>query len=112
VRQVVYDPWRAGQMAIELEQRGVNVSPFAQTDANMLPASDRLYRAIVEKRLVLPDDDEFRAHAANTIAKHSRRGWRLDRPNPRIPNDSIIALAMALDACEQRPAAVELLGWI
>lgn len=112
VREVVYDPWRAGQMAVELEQQRINVSPFAQTDANMLPASDRLYRAIVERRLVLPDDAEMRLHAANTIAKHSRRGWRLDRPNARVPNDSIIALAMALDACEQQPAAVEMLGWI
>jgi hypothetical protein len=78
----------------------------------MLPASDRLYRAIVEGRLVLPDDAEMRAHAANTIAKHSRRGWRLDRPNARVPNDSIIALAMALDACEQRAPVPEIVAWI
>lgn len=112
VQEVVYDPWRAGQMAIELDQQRINVSPFAQTDANMLPASDRLYRAIVEGRLVLPDDDEFRLHAANTIAKHSRRGWRLDRPNARVPNDSIIALAMALDACEQRAPVPEIVAWV
>jgi hypothetical protein len=29
-----------------------------------------------------------------------------------VPNDSIIALAMALDACEQRPAEVQVLGWV
>jgi hypothetical protein len=73
---------------------------------------DRRVPEVIERRLTLPDDAEFRAHAANTIAKHSRRGWRLDRPNARVPNDSIIALAMALDACEQQPAAVELVGWI
>lgn len=44
--------------------------------------------------------------------QHSRRGWRLDKPDLRVPNDSIIALAMALDAVENQPAAVEVLGWV
>jgi hypothetical protein len=47
----------------------------------MIPASDRLYGAVVEKRLVVTDDDELRTHAANTIARHNRRGWRLDKPS-------------------------------
>ena len=45
----------------------------------MIPASDRLYRAIVEARLILLDHEELRQHAANAIARHSRRGWRLDK---------------------------------
>ena len=49
---------------------------------------------------------------ANTIAKHSRRGWRLDKPNLDAPNDAIIALAMALDALDNQPAPVEVLGWL
>jgi hypothetical protein len=78
----------------------------------MIPASDRLYRAIVEKRLTLPDDDELRQHAANAVAKHSRRGWRLDRGNRADNIDATIALCMALDALEDQPAPVELLGWV
>jgi hypothetical protein len=78
----------------------------------MVPASDRLYRAIVEKRLVLPDHPEMRTHMANTIAKHSRRGWRLDKPALDAPNDSIIALCMALEALENQPEPVALVGWL
>ena len=42
-------------------------------------------------------------HMANTIARHNRRGWRLDKPSPREPNDSIIALYMALEVMENQP---------
>jgi hypothetical protein len=78
----------------------------------MIPASARLHAAIVERRLQLPDVDELHVHAANTIARHSRRGWRLDKPDARTPNDAIIALAMAIDAAENRPAPLELIGWL
>ena len=76
------------------------------------PASVRLHAAVVEKRITLPDDGELTVHAANTVARHSRRGWRLDKPDDRTPNDGIIALCMAVDAAENRPPAVKLLGWI
>jgi hypothetical protein len=61
---------------------------------------------------VLPDHPEMREHAANTIAKHSRRGWRLDKPSLDAPNDSVIALCMALEALENQPAPARLLGWL
>jgi len=51
-------------------------------------------------------------HAAGAIAKHSRRGWRIDRPNSRVEIDGISALVMALDRLENRPADVQLLGWL
>ncbi len=48
----------------------------------------------------------------NTIARHGRRGWRLDKPSLEQPNDSIIALCMALEAIDNQPAQVELIGWL
>jgi phage terminase large subunit-like protein len=110
--EVVFDPWRFGQGAQELAQRGVPVVPFPQSDARMLPASDRLYRAIVEQRLTLPDHPELRAHAGAAIAKHSRRGWRIDKAGRSDNIDAIVALAMAVDAKEQAPEPVRVLGWI
>ena len=76
---MIYDPWRFGQAAQELERERVTVTAFPQTDTRMIPASDRLYRAVVDKRLTVPDDDELRVQV-NTIARHSRRGSRLDKP--------------------------------
>jgi phage terminase large subunit-like protein len=96
VREVMFDPWRAGQLAQELEQERVVVTAFPQTDSRMIPASDRLYRAVVEQRLTVPDTDELRAQLANTIARHNRRGWRLDKPSLDLPNDAVIALCMAI----------------
>jgi phage terminase large subunit-like protein len=110
--EVSFDPWRAGQLAAELEQEGVPCAAFPQSDARMIPASSRLHAAIVEQRLTIPASEELTQHAANTVAKHSRRGWRIDKPDDRTPNDAIIALAMAVDSAENRPEPVRLLGWL
>jgi len=112
LREVAFDPWRFGQAAQELERERVIVTAFPQTDARMIPASDRLYRAVTEKRLTVPDLDELRQQVANTIARHSRRGWRLDKPSLDAPNDSIIALCMALEAMENQPEPVQVVGWL
>ena len=49
----------------------------------MIPASGRLRQAIVDRRLTHPDDEGLNRHVSNAIARHSRRGWRIDRPGPR-----------------------------
>jgi phage terminase large subunit-like protein len=112
IREVVFDPWRFGQAALELERERLTVLQFPQTDVRMVPASLRLHAAIVEGRLTLPDDQELASHAANAIAKHSRRGWRLDKANPRDNMDAVIALCMALERVESKPEPVEVLGWL
>jgi len=112
VRELVYDPWRFGQAAQELEREGLLVVAFPQHDARMIPASARLHAAVVERKLSLPPDRELARHASDAIARHSRRGWRIDKPNPRANIDAIIALAMAVERAEQKPEPVELLGWL
>jgi phage terminase large subunit-like protein len=112
VRELVYDPWRFGQAAQELEREGLLAVAFPQHDARMIPASARLHAAIVEQRLTVPADAEFARHASEAIARHSRRGWRIDKPGPRVNIDAIVALAMAVERAEHRPEPVELLGWL
>lgn len=112
LREVVYDPWRFGQGAQELERERVPVLAFPQTDVRMIPASQRLHAAITEQRLTLPDDPEMARHAADSVARHSRRGWRIDKPKPTVHNDSIIALCMALERAEHQAQPVQLLGWL
>ena len=111
--EVAFDPWRASQIAQELQRRGVRVSAFAQTDSRMIPASQGLHRAVVEQRLVLPADETLSAHAAHAVARQSRRGWRLDRPSRSagVNIDAIVALAMALDRLENQPQGLEVVGW-
>ena len=44
--------------------------------------------------------------------RHNRRGWRIDKPNPRANIDAVIALAMAVERGDHRPEPVQLLGWL
>jgi phage terminase large subunit-like protein len=112
VVEVAFDPWRFGAPAQELGRGRLLLLEFPQTDVHMVPASDRLYRAIVEQRLVLPDNHELRQHAATGIAGHPRRGWRLDKAHRSDNIDALIALAMALTRAENQPEPVELIGWL
>lgn len=81
-----------------------------QTDVRMVPASAGLRAAIVEKRVQLPSDSVLATHAANAVAQHSRRGWRIASPARGVQVDGIVALAMAVERAEHRPAPVRLLG--
>ena len=112
IAELVYDPWRFGQAAQELEREGVITMQFAQTDQRMIPASARLHTAVIERRITLPDDPELARHAADAIARHSRRGWRLDKPSKETNIDAIVALCMALERCENQPEPVRLVGWL
>jgi hypothetical protein len=76
----------------------------------MCPASDRVYRSI-EQRVVLPDDPELRAHAHAAVAKHGRRGWRLDKARRADSIDGVVALCVCIEAAENKPAEFELLGY-
>jgi phage terminase large subunit-like protein len=112
VQEVCADPWRWGQAALELERDGLVASQFPQTDVRMVPASQRLRDAVIERRLTLPPDARLAEHSANAVQRHGRRGWRLDRPDRSSPIDALVALCMALDRVEQRPEPVRLLGWL
>jgi phage terminase large subunit-like protein len=113
VVEVAFDPWRFGQAAQELAQRGIRVVEFPQHDGRMIPASQRLHAAIVERRITLPDNRELAKHAADTIARHSRRGWRVDKPTKETNIDAIVALCMAVDrASEPPPKPPEFLGFL
>jgi hypothetical protein len=105
-----FDPRRAGQIGQELEQRGIRVSAFPQHDARMIPASQRLYDAIIERRIVHPDDEHLNRHVAATIARHGRRGWRVDKANRSDKIDAVVALAMALDRLTNRREPTRLVG--
>ncbi len=112
LQEVVFDPWRFGQAAQELERERVPVLAFPQSDARMIPASARLHAAIVERRLIVPEDAELRSHVGAAIARHSRRGWRIDKANRADNVDAVVALAMALERAEFKLEPVALLGWV
>jgi phage terminase large subunit-like protein len=112
VRELVHDPWRFQQAALELEREGLRVVQVPQSASRMIPASERLHRAVIEGRITHPNDPRLNAHVANAIAKDTPRGWRLDKAHRRAQIDGVVALAMAVERAEHRPAPVQLLGWV
>jgi len=103
------DPWRWGQAGLELRARGINATDFPQTDVRMVPASQALRDALVERRMVLPPDRELAEHAANAVQRQGRRGWRIDKPSREANIDAVIALCIALQRAENRPAPLRVL---
>jgi phage terminase large subunit-like protein len=108
-----YDPWRAKQLALELQERRIRTVEFPQTASRMHPASERLYRAIIEGRLTHPDNAALNRHVAAAVAKSSPRGWQLAKAPGGGNVDGVIALAMAVDrASEPPPPPTEFLGFL
>lgn len=112
VREFVFDPFSASQLAAELAEERIQVVAFPQSSSRMGPASERLYKAVIEKRLTHPNDPVLNIHVANAIARDTPRGWRLDKATRTSQIDAVIALAMAVERVEARTGAVELLGWL
>jgi phage terminase large subunit-like protein len=109
--EAAYDPWQGALLAETMEQRGLTAVQFPQSDSRMQPASERLYRAVNEQRLVHDGDPVLAAHVHAAVAKQTRRGWRLHRAGAE-PIDAVIALAIALDRAEHVEPPVALLGWL
>jgi phage terminase large subunit-like protein len=112
IAEVVFDPWRFQQGALELAERGIPVSEFPQSNARMGPASERLHAAIVEGRLRHPDDPVLNAHVRQAIARDTPRGWRIDKAKSRDNIDACVAMCMAVEAAEAPVAETVFLGWL
>lgn len=112
VREVAYDPWRFRSEALRLEEAGLPTVEFPQSITRMVPASERLYAAVVERRLTHGNDPDLNTHVAGAIAKQTNRGWRLDKSERGAQIDAVVALAMALERAEAPVRSAQLLGWI
>jgi phage terminase large subunit-like protein len=113
IREVVFDPWRAAMLVRGLEQRGIRCTVFAQSDSRMIPASAALHTAIVEGRIHHPDDEQLNAHVSAAVARHGRRGWRIDQAERGANIDGLVALAMAYESATQpEEPGTQILGYL
>jgi phage terminase large subunit-like protein len=112
VVEVAHDPWRFQQAALELEREGMRVTAFPQSNERMVPATERLYAAIQERRLRHPNDRDLNRHVAAVVARPTPRGPRIDKAKARHQVDAVVALAMAVERAEARPEPAKLLGWL
>lgn len=115
ISEVAFDPWRFGAQALDLASAGLRMVQFPQNDSRLVPASERLSAAILERRLRHPGDPVLDAHVAAAVAKQTQRGARIAHAGGRHSSnriDAVIALAMALDRAENQPEPVRMLGWL
>jgi phage terminase large subunit-like protein len=113
VQEIVYDNWRAAMLAKAWESRGLRCTVFAQSDNRMIPASAALHQAIVEKKIHHPNDPKLNEHVAAAVAKHGRRGWRIDQAERGTNIDGLVALVMAYEAATApQPAPTRVIGWL
>jgi phage terminase large subunit-like protein len=83
--------------------------------AALVPASERLSAAILERRLRHPGDPVLDAHVAAAVAKQTERGARISHAGGRHTSnriDAVIALAMAHTALENQPQPTRRVGWL
>lgn len=101
---VYYDPYLFTEEADELLGEKINMVETPQTDARMIPASQDLYRLILELELAHDGDETLAAHMAAAIAQQKARGFRLTkRPGQKRPIDAAISTALAASAAQQEP---------
>jgi phage terminase large subunit-like protein len=113
LREVIYDPWRAAMLVRGLEDRRIKCTVFQQSDSRMIPASAALHTAIVEGEIRHPDDPRLNEHVAAAVARHGRRGWRIDAAERGSNIDGTVALVMANEArTAPPPPPTRVLGWL
>ncbi len=80
IREVIADPWHVvGYLSERWEQRGLQVVEYPQFDSRLVPATDRLHRAVTERWLQHPDDPQLNAHVHGSLLRDTRRGVRVDK---------------------------------
>jgi hypothetical protein len=95
LREVVYDPNAFRESAQELEERGLPMVEFPPNNARMVPASEKLYELIRERRLVHDGDPVLRSHVLGAVAQLTERGQRISKRKSLAHIDACVALAYA-----------------
>lgn len=95
VREVVYDPHQFQESAELLEEQGLLLVEFPQTDARMAPASEALYELIRAGRVVHDGNPVLRSHMLAAVPSETERGVRISKRKSRQQIDGAIASAMA-----------------
>ena len=107
VRGLAYDRWRIDDLLRELDALGLQsfkegdkgdglrLIPFGQGFRDMAPAVDALESAIIERKLIHPNNPVLNWNMANAVAIMDPAGGRkLDKDKSRFRIDGAVALTM------------------
>ena len=100
VREIVCDPYRWAVMMQELEELGLPIVEYKTNLLNlMIPATQTVYEAILEEKLVHDGNPVLARHVDNCVVKNDHRGQRVTKESSTSKKkiDAAIAFIIALD---------------
>ena len=104
-REIVCDPTYWQDEMFQWSEAGLQVLEYPNTVSRTVPATSKLYEAIMNGKIVHNGDPALARHMDNCILKiDSNRGARItkDYRNPKLKIDLAIALLMAYDRASSK----------
>jgi len=97
VTAVAYDRWAFERSAQALSDEGLPMVEFPMTNLRTVPASTRLYEAVMGRKVAHDGDPVLAAHVNAGVTRDTERGWRLAKGKATQPIDALMAMLMAHD---------------
>jgi phage terminase large subunit-like protein len=91
-----------------LQQAGLAIEPFPQTQPNLTLATETLYSYLANDRIRLYEAADLRQHVLNVASVETSRGFRLAKEKASLKIDGAVALSFACVAASQvgKPAVL------
>ena len=100
VREIACDPYRWAQMMQDLDELGLPIVEYKTNLLNlMIPATQKVFDAVVEGKLVHDGNPALSRHIDNCVIKTDHRGQRVtkEHSNSKKKIDNAIAFIIAYD---------------
>jgi phage terminase large subunit-like protein len=100
VREIACDPYRWAAMMQDLDEMGLPIVEYKTNLLNlMIPATQKVFDAVVEAKLVHDGNPALSRHIENCVIKTDHRGQRVtkEHSNSKKKIDNAIAFIIAYD---------------
>jgi phage terminase large subunit-like protein len=104
VREIACDPYRWASMMQELDEMGLPIVEYKTNLLNlMIPATQKVFDAVIEKQLVHDGNPALARHIDNCVIKSDHRGQRVTKESSTSKKkiDNAIAFIIAFDRASQ-----------
>ena len=104
VREIACDPYRWASMMQELDEMGLPIVEYKTNLLSlMIPATQKVFEAVIEKQLVHDGNPALARHIDNCVIKSDHRGQRVTKEssNSKKKIDNAIAFIIAFDRASQ-----------
>jgi phage terminase large subunit-like protein len=101
VKEIVFDPARWQRTFMVLDEEGLPVVSYPNSAANMVPATQKFYEAVVNGSFTHDGDERLARHVANCVTKQSSRGVMVAKASSRRKVDAAVASIFGYDRATQ-----------